>query len=283
MQQNSNLAPIGWLAPNAIFRFHSLLASIAMGTLLILLLSSAPALADGGATMTVTADWLRFFCGESMDVTYRYIPDEVDTPLMRGYSVRIVAPNGLTFEEGDILVNSPLPGVFDTFMIIENGEGDYTIDFTFLETGVGMSSPGVLFIITYRDQGIHIPTQVSIESGLFRTPENQEIVVDISDTAPLSVVCLAPLPPTLDPEPEFTPGITNTLSWSDESDVGAVEYNVMMSTDAGFSVIEDESGWITGLSYEFGGLSHDQQYFFMVHSRNFTELVSADSDIETTI
>ena len=112
-----------------------------------------------------------------------------------------------------------------------------------------MSSPGVLFIITYRDQGFNIQTQVGIESGLFRTPENQDIVVDISDTDPLAVVCVAPLPPTLDPEPELTPGTTNTLSWSDESDVGAVEYNVMMSTDVGFSVIEDESGWITGLSH----------------------------------
>jgi len=155
-----------------------MLASAAIGLLfgfilLVLLLTSVPARADGGATMTVTADWLRFYCGESMDVTYRYIPDEVDTPLLRGYSVRIVAPNGLTFDEGDILVNSPLAGVFDTFMLIENGEGDYTIDFTFLETGVGLASPGVLFIITYRDQGIHIPTLVGIERACSARPRTR--------------------------------------------------------------------------------------------------------------
>ncbi|MCK9996896.1 MAG: T9SS type A sorting domain-containing protein, partial [Candidatus Krumholzibacteria bacterium] len=122
-----------------------------------------------------------------------------------------------------------------------------------------------------------------IDSGRFRDLDNQDIVVDITATAALAVVCVAPLPPTLDPEPDFTPGATNTLTWSDESDVGAVEYNVKMSTDADFSVILDESGWITGLSHEFTGLTDGQEYFFKVIDRNFTGKVSKDSDTESTM
>ena len=98
-------------------------------------LAAVPALADGGATVSVTSDGTNFFCGESMDVVYGFTPDLVDTPVMRGYSVRIIAPPGLTFDQGDILVNSPLIGVNDTHMIIRNGDGDYNIDFTFLDTG----------------------------------------------------------------------------------------------------------------------------------------------------
>jgi hypothetical protein len=283
MHGNISLAPIGWLAPNSIFRFRSLLASAAIGTFLILLFAAAPALADGGAAMSVTPGGSTFFCGDSMDVVYGYTPDLVGTPVLRGYSVRIIAPNGLTFDQGDILVNSPLVGVNDTHMIIQNGDGDYTIDFTFLDTGVGLSESADLFVITYRDQGLNIPTVVSIDSGRFRTPENQDIVVDITATADLFVVCMAPLPPTLDPEPDFTPGTTNTLTWSDESGAGAVEYNVRMSNDAGFAVIEDESGWIPGLSFQFTGLINGQEYFFKVLARNLNQDVSEDSNIESTV
>ena len=278
-----NLAPGGGLAPHAILRFRSLLAPAAIGTLLILMLAAIPALADGGAVMSVTPDGPRFYCGQSMDVVFGYTPDLVDTPILRAYSVRIVAPYGLTFDQGDILVNSPLTGVNDTHLIIPNGENDYTIDFTFLDPGAGLSAEADLFTITMRDRGFNVPTDVGIDSGRFRTPENQDIVVDLTATAPLAVVCVAPTPPTLFPEPAFTPGTTNTLSWSDESWAGAVAYNVMMSTDAGFATIEDESGWITGLSHEFAGLIDGQQYFFKVVDRNFTNKVSDDSNIEQTV
>jgi hypothetical protein len=283
MHGNINLAPDGGLASYSIIRFRSLLALAAIGTLMILLLAAVPALADGGATMTVTPDVPRFFCGESADVTYGYIPDAVDTPILRAYSVRIAPPFGFTFDEADILVNSPLTGVNDTYMIIQNGDGDYTIDFTFLDPGAGLTEQADLFTITMRDKGYNIPTYVDIHSGRFRTPENQDITVDITATADLAVICVPPPPPTIDPEPVFTLGTTNTLSWSDESQYGAVEYNILMSTDAGFATIEDESGWTTGLSHEFTGIVDGGQYFFMAHSRNFVGAVSVDSDIESTM
>ena len=283
MHGRIKLAPDGGLDSYMKLRFRSLLAQTATGVLLILLLATVPALADGGATMTVTPSVPRFFCGESVDVIYGYIPDAVDTPVMRGYSIRIVASRWLTFDQGDILVHSPLTGALDTHIITPNGDADYTIDFTFLDPGVGLTDPADLFTITMRDKGYNIAlVSLGIDSGRFRTPENQEIVVDISATSTVDVICVAPTPPTIDPEPAFTPGTTNTVSWSDESQYGAVEYNVFMSTDAGFTTIEDESGWITGLSHEFTGLVDFQLYFFMAQARNLVETVSVDSNIEST-
>ncbi len=285
MHGNINLAPSGRLKPHLPFRLRPLLAPAAIGTLLLMLLfSAAPALADGGGVMTVTASVPRFFCGETGDVTFGYIPDQVDTPTLRGYSIRIVAPYGLDFEQMDISVNSPLGGVNDTHMITMNAANDYTIDFTFLDPGEGLEVTADLFTITFHDQGFNNPyIIVYIESGRFRTPENLDIVVDISATAPLPVACVSPTFPILDPEPAYTPGTTNTLSWSDESWAGAVDYNVYMSTDSGFATIVDESGWITGLSHEFTGLADGQQYFFKAQARNYTQMVSTDSNIEQTV
>ena len=284
MHGHINLAPGGGLATYMILRFRYLFALAVTGTLLILLFSVVPALADGGATMSVTGSVPRFFCGEYVDVVYGYTPDPVDTPVLRAYSVRIVAAHGLTFDEGDILVNSPLTGVDDIHIITPNGDADYTIDFAFLDPGVGLTDPADLFTVTMRDKGYNIPfVPLGIDSGRFRTPENQYIVVDITATSTVDVICVAPPAPTLDPEPALTPGTTNTLSWSDESQYGAVEYNVLMSTDAGFATIEDESGWITGLSHEFTDMADPQLYFFMALSRNFALSVSVDSDIESTM
>ena len=284
MHGHINLAPGGGFASYKVLRCRSLLAPAVVGTLLILLFSAGTALADGGATMSVTTTVTRLFCGESMDVVYGYIPDPVDTPVLRGYSVRIVAATGLTFDQGDILVNSPLTGVDDTYIITANGDGDYTIDFTFLDTGAGLTDTADLFTVTMWDRGYSILlVPLGIDSGQFRTPENQAIVVDITDTSTVDVICGNPPPPTLDPEPPFTPGTTNTLSWSDESWDGAIEYNVLMSTDAGFETIVDESGWIPGLSYEFIDLIDGQQYFFKALSRNLILRISLDSNIENTV
>ena len=255
-----------------------------LGLLILLLLSAPIALADGGAVTTVVPEDFRFFCGNTLEVTYGYSPDLVDTPVMRGYSIQISTPQGLTFDQGDIYVNSPLAGVDDTYFITENAPGDYTIDFAFLEPGVGLTEAATLFVVVVHDMGFNFPNSLmGIDSARFRDPNNQEIVVDISATAEVDVVCVAPTPPTLDPEPEFTPGTTNTLSWSDESDYGAFYYKVAMSTDAGFTTITAESDWIPDLIYEFTDLVDGQEYFFKVNAKNFTTKVSGDSNIESTV
>ena len=280
----NNSASLGKLPPMPTTNCGSFLSMAALGALLFYLLPAVPAFADGGAVMSINPDSDRFFCGESVDVTFAYTPDMVDTPVLRGYSIRIIAPYGLTFTSADILVHSPLIGVNDTHLIIENAEGDCQVDFTFLEPLVGLADPADLFTITMRDLGFNIPnTPVGIATGIFRTPENQEIPVDISSTFPMDVICVAPTPPALEPEPEYSPGTTNTISWSDESWAGAVDYNVQMSTAADFGTIADESGWITDLNHTFSSLTDGQQYFFRGYARNFTAQVSEISNIEQSV
>ncbi|MEN8008483.1 MAG: T9SS type A sorting domain-containing protein [Candidatus Krumholzibacteriota bacterium] len=276
-----NLAQGGRLTSRMALRLRSPIAPTTIGILLILLFSAAPVLADGGAVMSVTPTDDAFYCGESVDITYGYTPDVVDTPTLRGYSIRIVAPYGLAFDAADIIVNSPLGGVNDTYLITMNGTYDYSIDFTFLDPGAGLSVAADLFTITMHDRGFNIPnTVVGIDSGRFRTPENLDIVVDITDSVEVDVLCIPPPPPALDPEPAFTTGTSNTLTWTDDPWYGAFAYNVYMSTTADFAVIEDESGWIPGLSHEFTGLTDGQQYFYKVRARNFTDKISLDSNIE---
>ena len=87
-------------------------------------------------------------------------------------------------------------------------------------------------------------------------------------------VCVAPPRVDVDPEPEYTPGTTNTISWSDEAWGGALEYKAFMSTDLDFNTIVDESDWVPGLSHEFTDLVDSQRYYFKVNAQNFEEMVS---------
>jgi hypothetical protein len=285
MPGHFHLARVGGLGSPANLGQQPFLAPAAIGILWIFLLAAVPALADGGATITPVAEGgPAFYCGESKDVTFGYVPDTVDTPVLRAYSVRIIAPYGLDFDQGDILVYSPLDGVTDTHIIVENDVNDYNIDFTFLDPGAGLTEPADLFTITVHDREFNIPnTQVGIDSGRFRNPGNQDITVDFSATAEVDVICVAPPRPTVNPEPEYTPGTTNTISWEDDSWGGAVEYKVVMSTDSEFAAIDDESAWIPGLSHTFIDLVDGQEYFFKANSRNFTDKVSFDSNVVSTI
>jgi len=284
----NNQARSGRLAAKARTHPGPNLALTALVGLLALLLAALvaplPAQADDGATLAVTPAGPRFFCGESIDVTYTYNPDLVGTPELRGYSIRVVAPYGLAFDATDITVYSPLVGVNDTHMLIANGPYDFNIDFTFLDPGAALTEAADLFTITYHDRGFNVPNRpVGVDSGRFRNLQNQDITVDLSASPLVSVVCVAPdPPPIMDPLPEYSPGSSVTVSWADAAWTGAVAYLAKVSTDPAFGTVEAESGWITGLSYEFTGLTDGVLYYFKVQARNGTGMVSRDSNIEHT-
>ncbi len=85
-----------------------------------------------------------------------------------------------------------------------------------------------------------------------------------------SGVPLAPDPPTMTAEPAYTQGLTNTVSWTDESSTGASEYYAERAQDAAFSVDLASSGWIADLSHEFAGLADGQVYYYRVKARDDT-------------
>jgi hypothetical protein len=78
----------------------------------------------------------------------------------------------------------------------------------------------------------------------------------------------APDAPTMDAEPTYTAGTSNTVSWSDESGSGAVAYYAECATDAGFSNVVGNSGWIGGQSHNFTGLNDGQTYHYRAKARD---------------
>ncbi|MBN1424038.1 hypothetical protein JXA88_05720, partial [Candidatus Fermentibacteria bacterium] len=91
-----------------------------------------------------------------------------------------------------------------------------------------------------------------------------------------------PAVPTMNPEPEFTAGLSNTVSWSNESASGAVEYFVGAATDPEFpdpQQMELSSGWITATTYTFDAVLEDGlTYYYRVRARNADMTMSAWSD-----
>ncbi len=221
----------------------------------------------GDANLSLAAQSSNVGCGTSTDITFTFTPDLPHTPPLRGYSVRILAPIGLTFSPGDISVLSPLVGVNDTFQIIENAPGDCTIDFSFLDLGAGLDVSADLFTIAIFGNSEGLAT-LGVNSAQFRDADNHPFDVDIQNSLDFNVDCTAADIPTLNPEPIYTQGTSNTVSWSDESASGAVSYKVQASNLEDFSTISLESLFVAGQSYEFTGLNSATKYYFRVISRD---------------
>ena len=97
--------------------------------------------------------------------------------------------------------------------------------------------------------------------------QTQEVLSLVAD----QVVLLeepGPDVPTMQAEPPYTSGTTNTVSWSDESASGAVEYEVQAAEDTEFADLLDTSGWIAGLTHEFTGLTDGQLVYYRARSRD---------------
>lgn len=82
----------------------------------------------------------------------------------------------------------------------------------------------------------------------------------------ISVQVRAAGTPVISPEPEFTRGLTNTISWSEAN--LAVEYYAEASTDASFVFVSANSGWISERTFTFNNLEDDALYYYRVKARN---------------
>ncbi len=87
----------------------------------------------------------------------------------------------------------------------------------------------------------------------------------IAACQPLTVTEISP--PVFGPEPEHTPGDTNTVSWT-MGGTGTYEYYVEVSTTSNFSNIVGSSGWISDTSYTATNLNDNQIYYYRVRARN---------------
>ncbi len=73
--------------------------------------------------------------------------------------------------------------------------------------------------------------------------------------------------PVMNPEPQYTAGTSNTVSWG-ITGTNPYEYYVEASTDSNFTTIAGSSGWISSTSATFSGLASGQIYYYRVKARN---------------
>ncbi len=215
-------------------------------------------------------------CGGISTLDFNYTPDAGFTPPLRGYDIRVTASSEVSFTESDITVHSLVtdPEYMD---IVENGTNDYTISYAILGATSGVTGSENFFDIIFHgdNAGAHSAATVSVISCELRGLDNAPIGSDYSATASIDVDCLASDVPTMSAEPAYTQGLSNTVSWSDESGSGAVLYYAEIATDAGFTMGLGNSGWIAGTSNLFGGLSDGQIYYYRVKSKDTFDNESA--------
>jgi hypothetical protein len=87
--------------------------------------------------------------------------------------------------------------------------------------------------------------------------------------------------PVLHAEPEITLGTSNTIFWDPVP--GANDYYAECATDANFTSIIYNSGWITETSYEFTDLELGKRYWYSVKARNSAGTESGWSNVESSL
>jgi len=91
----------------------------------------------------------------------------------------------------------------------------------------------------------------------------------------------APTVPVIDPEPAFTVGTSNAISWAASSDsgVGGVQYQLQYSASSTFASGVVSSAWQAATSFTASPLAAGTQYYFRVSARDAFAQQSANSAI----
>jgi hypothetical protein len=130
-------------------------------------------------------------CGETATLTMTYDPGTDITPI-KGYSIRVVADEQVSFSPGDFAVHTVPPGEQVFFQVLENGPNDCTVDYAILGSSApGITAPADLFTLT-----VHALTDgqatVGMASAEFRDLANQTVTVDYESTSSVWVDCGPP-------------------------------------------------------------------------------------------
>ncbi|MCP3976649.1 MAG: hypothetical protein GY720_19355, partial [bacterium] len=222
-------------------------------------------------------------CSQDVTLGFDYNPGAF-TPELRGYSIRVTATSEVSFTDADIVVyDDIIPGEYEVVEIVELGVNDYRIDWAVMGGGNGVDWVESFFDITFHSDnlGAHTAATVSFLAVEFRDLDNQPVSVDYSATATIDVDCLAPDAPVMDGEPLYTQGLSNTVDWSNPGG-GAVLYYAEIATDAGFTALVGNSGWIGGLTHLFGGLTDTQIYYYRVRAKDALDNMSGWSNVESS-
>ena len=171
----------------------------------------------------------------------------IGTPATQSFSISVQMPPTIT--------DGPPPGAIVgtaynfAYTATGNPAPTFAVTSGGLPTGLVMSSSGVIS---------GTPTAVGLYTGVVTAANG----VNPPATQSFSIAVAVPTP-VASPEPPFTVGTTNTVSWNSIN--GATDYDVQASTSPAFATVVD-SGWITGTTYTFGGLTTGATYYYRVRA-----------------
>jgi len=202
---------------------------------------------------------------------------------LRGYHLEITFDNTYVYVDSldlHVTEGSFLSDVGGTAFFVEPvDENTFVVDCAILGATAGATGEGDLCSITFKGRTGDGTSVVEFSEVELRDVDNQWI----QTSAAFAVLVLDNTPPNvpvLDPEPEFTPGTTNDVSWSDESASGAVGYCIQASETPTFDVIVSTSGCTPYTYHTFLGLTDGQIYYYRVQCRDDLWNVSDWSDTE---
>ncbi len=227
---------------------------------------------DRGIALVYTDPTVREIAG-GQTAAFNIIYDGSDvTEGLRGYHIEISFDAALVYVNDvsvDIVEGSFLTNVGSTaFFAVDVSPGVVVIDGAVLGDAGGAYGAGDLFSITFTGQ----PTGdgVSLVQFTEMTLRDQDNF-PIGATGVVGIIVLDNTPPNvpvIDPEPEFTPGAINRVSWSNESASGAMGYCIEASETSDFAVIVSTSGCTPFTWHNLLGLDDGQIYYFRVKCRD---------------
>jgi hypothetical protein len=92
----------------------------------------------------------------------------------------------------------------------------------------------------------------------------------------------APNTPAITALPQWSPGTSILLAWSNQSASGALEYQAETAPSPDFASITAQSGWIASTSFNFQSLDDGSTYWFRVKSRDAALNESAAAPAQST-
>jgi uncharacterized repeat protein (TIGR03803 family) len=197
------------------------------------------------------------------------------------FAITLTASNGispnatqaftLTVDQSPSITNGPPPaGTVNTpysFTYASSGSPvpAFSVTSGTLPAGLTLSSAGVIS---------GTPTTAGTSTGIVTAGNG--LSPNATQAFSINIILIAPV---INPEPPVTGGPTNTVSWNSVN--GAAQYEVQASTSPSFATVTD-SGWITGTTFTFSGLTPGTTYYYRVRARNTSSPDSSWSQASQT-
>jgi hypothetical protein len=160
-------------------------------------------------------------------------------------------------------------GVSTVELFYQQDGGGYISYGVFTSSPITFAAPGDGF---YEFYTVATDSVGNVEDA----PTSPDAITEVDTSTPEN--------PVMDPEPPYSPGTTNTVSWGVVTmRKSPVSYRAQRATDPDFNFGVESTTWITQTSYEFTGLEDAQIYYYRVLARDAALNESGWSNVESSI